>query len=148
MFIFNPFLIRPLLLLLGLTWALSANAEKLLIIASPLVPENAVSVKELADIYIMKKQNWSNGIRIIPVNREVSSMEREVFSKEVFDLSPEKLSDYWARLRFQGKLPPSVQTSDDAVLNFVKSIPGAIGYIGASHLGKDDRDVKILLTLP
>ncbi len=148
MLFLDPILRRALLLVLGMTWALSARAEKLLIIASALVPENTVSVKELADIYIMKKQNWSNGIKVIPVNREVASTEREEFSKEIFNLSPQQLSDYWNRLRFQGKLPPSVQTSDQAVLNFVRSIPGAIGYIRANQLSKDEKDVKILLQLP
>lgn len=128
-----------------MAWPLFSHAQKLLIVASPLVSESTVSVKELSDIYIMKKQNWSNGIRVVPVNREVTSAEREKFSKDVFNLSPQQMADYWNRLRFQGKLPPSVQTSDQAVLNFVRSIPGAIGYVRADHLTKD---VKVMMQLP
>jgi ABC-type phosphate transport system substrate-binding protein len=101
-------------------------------------------MKELADIYIMKKQEWPDGIKIVPVNREVTSREREAFSKEVFNLSPQQTADYWNRLRFQGKLPPSVQTSDQAVLNFVRTIPGAIGYVSVQALPKD---VKVLREL-
>ena len=101
-------------------------------------------MKELADIYVMKKQNWPDGVLIVPVNREVTSVEREAFSQDVFQLSPRRMADYWNRLRFQGKLPPSVQTSDQAVLNFVRTIPGAIGYVRTQALPKD---VKVLMEL-
>ncbi len=127
-----------------LAWTLSAHAQRLLIIASPLVPESSISTKELSDIYIMKKQNWSDGVKIVPVNREVTSREREAFSSKVFHLSPQQMADYWNRLRFQGKLPPSVQPSDQAVLNFVRTIPGAIGYVSMRTLPKD---VKVLMEL-
>ncbi len=144
MLFLDPFLKR--FLPVFLIWPLYAHAASLLIVASPLVPENRITIKELADIYIMKKEDWSNGIRIVPVNREVTSPEREKFSKEVFNLSPEQMADYLNRLRFQGKLPPSVQTSDQAVLNFVRSIPGAIGYV--SSMDHPPKDVKILMQLP
>ncbi len=143
MFFLDPFLNRAPLLILA--WTLSGHAQRLLIIASPLIPESTISVKELSDIYIMKKQYWSNGTRVIPVNREVTSAAREKFSKDVFNLSTQQMADYWNRLRFQGKLPPSVQTSDEGVLNFVRSIPGAIGYVRADHVTKD---VKVMLELP
>lgn len=128
-----------------MAWPLAGQAQRLLIVTSPQIPAHKLSIAELSDIYIMKKQNWSNGIRIVPVNREVTSEEREKFSKDVFNLSPQQMADYWNRLRFQGKLPPSVQTSDEAVLNFVRVIPGAIGYVRADHLPKD---VKVILELP
>ncbi|HQT26285.1 MAG TPA: hypothetical protein PLK99_06770 [Burkholderiales bacterium] len=144
MLFLNPFLRRSLFLVLA--WAVPAHAASLLIVASPLISENRITVKELAEIYVMRKQDWANGIRIVPVNREVTSPEREKFSKDVFNLSPQQMADYLNRLRFQGKLPPSVQTSDQAVLNFVRSIPGAIGYVSSmDHLPKD---VKILMQLP
>jgi ABC-type phosphate transport system substrate-binding protein len=142
--IFDSFLKRRLILVLSMVWPLSGHAQRLLIIASPLVTENRISMKELADIYIMKQQEWPGGIRVVPVNREVTSPERAEFSKQVFHLSPQQMADYWNRLRFQGKLPPSVQTSDQAVLNFVRTIPGAIGYVHASTLPKD---VKVLMEL-
>ena len=143
MLFLDPFLKRAPLLILA--WALSAHAQKLLVIASPLIPESTISVKELSDIYIMKKQYWSNGIRIIPVNREVTSAAREKFSKAVFNLSPQQMADYWNRLRFQGKLPPTVQPTDEGVLNFVRSIPGAIGYVRTDHVPKD---VKVMMEFP
>jgi hypothetical protein len=82
---------------------------------------------------------------VVPINREASSVEREKFSEAVFNLSPQEMGEYWNRQRFQGKLPPIIQTSDQAVLGFVRSVPGAIGYINANH---QPTGVKILLRLP
>lgn len=136
---------RALLLIFGILWASTGNASELLVIASEEVPDTSISIEQLAAIYAMKKISWSNGTQVVPVNREASSDERAKFSKVVFNLSPQDLSAYQDRLRFQGKLPPIVQSSDQAVLGFVRSVPGAIGYINASHA---PTGVKTLMRLP
>jgi ABC-type phosphate transport system substrate-binding protein len=136
---------RVLLLIAGVVWTTLAHAGGLLVIASPQVPDASISVKQLADIYALNKTYWSNQIQVVPVNREALSEEREKFSEAVFNLSPLELAEYWNRLSFQGKLPPLVQTSDQAVLGFVRSVPGAIGYINADQ---QPTGVKVLLRLP
>lgn len=136
---------RALLLVLGMLWISLAQAEGLMVIASPRVSDAAITIKQLADIYTLKKTFWSNNTLVVPVNREASSEERERFSLDVFNLSPRELSEYLDRLRFEGKLPPVVQTSDQAVLGFVRKVPGAIGYINADQL---PAGVKVLLWLP
>jgi len=136
---------RVLLLILGILWALSGQAGGLLVIASTQVPDVNISVKQLADIYTLKRNFWADQTQVVPVNREASSVEREKFSEAVFNLSPLELAEYWNRLRFQGKLPPLIQISDQAVLGFVRSVPGAIGYINANQV---PTGVKILIRLP
>ena len=136
---------RRLLLILGIFVASLAQAGGLLVIASPQVPDAAISIEQLARIYTLKKTFWSNNIQVVPVNREVSSQERESFTEAVFEISPQQLGEYWNRMSFQGKLPPPVQTSDQAMLGFVRSVPGAIGYINANQ---QPTGVKILLRLP
>jgi ABC-type phosphate transport system substrate-binding protein len=136
---------RTLLLLFGVILSSLVQAGGLLIIASPQVSDTAISVKQLADIYTLKKTFWAGNIQMVPVNREASSVEREVFSGAVFNLSPQELGEFWNQLAFQGKLPPLIQTSDQAVLGFVRSVPGAIGYINAKQ---QPDGVKVLLRLP
>ena len=136
---------RVLLLILGILWTLSGQAGGLLVIASTQVPDVNISVKQLADIYTLKRNFWADQTQVVPVNREASSVEREKFSEAVFNLSPLELAEYWNQLRFQGKLPPLVQISDQAVLGFVRSVPGAIGYINANQV---PTGVKILIRLP
>lgn len=136
---------RALLLIFGILWASPGQAGGLLVIASAQVPDATISTEQLADIYMLKKTFWTDKTQVVPVNREASSTVRERFSEAIFKLSPQELAEYWNRLRFQGKLPPLVQTSDQAVLGFVRSVPGAIGYVDASQA---PADVKILMRLP
>lgn len=136
---------RALLLIFGILWASPGQAGGLLVIASAQVPDATISTEQLADIYMLKKTFWTDKTQVVPVNREASSPVREKFSEAIFKLSPQELAEYWNRLRFQGKLPPLVQTSDQAVLGFVRSVPGAIGYVDASQA---PADVKILMRLP
>lgn len=136
---------RALLLIFGILWASPGQAGGLLVIASPQVPYDTISVEKLADIYLLRKTFWPNQTQVVPVNREASSVERKRFSEALFHLSPQELPEYWNRLRFQGKFPPLVQTSDQAVLGFVRNVPGAVGYISADQQATG---VKILLRLP
>jgi len=136
---------RILLLIFGVLWASFGQAGELLVIASNQVPDTTISAKQLADIYLLKKSFWADNSQVVPVNREASSTEREKFSEAVFNLSPQELAEHWNRLRFQGKLPPLIQTSDEAILGFVRNVPGAVGYINANH---PVSGVKILMQIP
>lgn len=136
---------RSLLLFFGFLLSMPAQAGGLVVIASPQVAADSISMSEIAAIYTLKKTSWGNNIPVVPVNREVSSAVREKFSEAVFNLSPQELAEYWNQLRFKGKVPPLIQTSDQAVLGFVRSVPGAVGYIDASQ---PPSGVKVLLRLP
>jgi len=136
---------RILLLIIGVLSASLVQAGGLLIVVSNKVPDNKISLEQLANIYTMKKVFWKNNIRVVPINHKVASEERKRFSKVVFNLSPKEVGDYWNRLRYEGKLPPVIQASDQAVLGFVRKVPGAIGYINANQ---KLTGVKILLRLP
>ena len=136
---------RALWFVSGILWASCSGAAGFLVIASPQVPDTAISLKQLADIYVLKKIYWSNKTPIVPINREAGSDERDNFSERVFKMSTLELSEYWNKLRFEGKRPPLTQISDIAVIAFVRNMPGAIGYIN------DDQHpagVKVLLRLP
>lgn len=136
---------RALLLILMFAASLPASAAGLLVIASPQVPVETISASDVAAIYTSRKTTWANSVPIVPVNREANSTLRERFSEAIFNLSPQELAEYWNQLRFKGKQPPLVQTSDQAVLGFVRSVPGAIGYIDASQPATG---VKVLMRLP
>lgn len=82
------------------------------------------------------------GGRWIPVNLPAANPLRRMFSLSVFDALPEDMEEYWNEQYFQGINPPEVLSSEEAVLRFVASTPGAVGYIPASRA---DSRVKVLL---
>jgi ABC-type phosphate transport system substrate-binding protein len=121
-----------------------AHAEGLVIVANLQVPVNSITLEELTLIYLVQKNSWPNGMPVVPVNREAASTSRAYFSEQVFNRSPSEMSEYWNRMLFKGKVPPLVQTSEAAMLGFVRSVPGAVGYMDADH---EPSGVKVLLRL-
>lgn len=67
---------------------------------------------------------------LIAVNQAEGSAVRQAFEAEVIGRSPEQIKAHWSRLVFTGRAAELRQVdSDEAVLEFVRSNPGTIGYI-------------------
>ncbi|MHB1592276.1 MAG: substrate-binding domain-containing protein [Sulfuricella sp.] len=104
----------------------------IIIIANPSVPAVSVSLKQLAAIYLLRVTLWPDGQPIVPVNQEADSRLRALFSERVLGQRPIVLANYWNQMHFQGKNPPLVMDSDQAVTAFVRKVSGAIGYVSAN----------------
>jgi ABC-type phosphate transport system substrate-binding protein len=133
----------PLLLLLVLAVAPSAAAEDLAIIVNGERADRP-SLAEIAQIYLKQRRFWSDGGRIVAVNRESGSAARAAFDGEVLGATGSKLAVYWNRQYFQGVLPPATLASDEAVKRFVASERLAIGYV---HPRVVDDSVRVVLEL-
>jgi ABC-type phosphate transport system substrate-binding protein len=106
-----------------------AGDDALAIVVSPAGERRTLTMDDLAAIYRRKKQYWSDGSRIEPVNLPVSASHRVQFSRWVLGLTPEEMEAYWDEMYFHGILPPHVVASVEAVLRFVADTPGAVGYV-------------------
>ena len=123
-----------------------ARAEDFLIIANPSVAiETPISLKELTAIYFLRVTRWPDGSHIVPVNRELGSPLRQEFTTRILKEDNQRLARYWNQMHFEGKHPPLVQESGQSMLAFVRSVPGAIGYISASQ---KPEGVKVLRHVP
>ena len=98
----------------------------------------------VAGIFARKRQLWRDRSPIVPVNLPASHPLRRNFSRWVFDKTPEEMQDYWNDQYFHGVVPPPVLASEEAVLRFVASTPGAIGYVSTCVA---DRRVEVLAVL-
>jgi ABC-type phosphate transport system substrate-binding protein len=128
-----------------LAWlAAPLGAEEIVVIVHP-ERAAALSIDQLAQIYLKQRRYWPGGEGIQPVNRESESREREAFADVVFSDTPQQLTVYWNRQYFLGVLPPATLASDQAVKAYVARDKRAIGYIRASAV---DASVRVALTLP
>ena len=119
-----------------------AEAEDLLVIANRSVNASVpLDPDRLAAIYLLRIATWPDGSRIVPVNREAGSEARAQFTASILKEDNSSLAAYWNEMHFMGKLPPVVQQSEQAMLAFVRTVPGAVGYISASTVPVD---VKVL----
>jgi hypothetical protein len=134
----------PMLMLLVLLSVSSAKADVLLVITHRDSSAEQLSIKELKNIFRRKNLVNSQGLRWVPLNLTASDPLRRAFSQKVFEMQPEEMEGYWNEQYFQGVMPPYVVNSEEAVLRFIASMPGAIGYILPCHL---DKRVQVLMTL-
>ncbi len=98
----------------------------------------------VAGVFARKRQLWRDRSPIVPVNLPAAHPLRRAFSRWVFDKTPEEMQDYWNDQYFHGVLPPPVLASEEAVLRFVASTPGAIGYVSSCLV---DHRVDVVATL-
>lgn len=101
-----------------------------------------ISVDELAQIYLRRKQHWDDGETIVPLNLASGLPQRAQFSQRVLRQSEARLADYWNRRYFDGLMPPATLASTEAVRRYVAADPRAIGYVPAAEV---DRSVRVIL---
>lgn len=129
---------RVLLFVLALgTLSRAAAAQDFQVVAHPSVTVSAAAASELSDVFF-KKSNKLGGATVVPVDQGKTSPVRAAFSKKVLGRPATAVDAYWQQQIFSGgESPPASRAGDDDVLAFVKSTPGAIGYVsaGASTAG-------------
>jgi len=134
-----------LLLVLMLFACFPARAvEPLAVITAATNPLDTLSLDDLKLIYLRKIQMDSEGNRWIPLNLPVTDPLRRSFSLTLFSMLPEEQQDYWNVQYFNGITPPKVMASEEAILRFVASTIGSIGYVRKQ---KVDSRVKVLLLM-
>ena len=98
----------------------------------------------LRNVFLRKIFVDKDGQRLIPVNLPAGSPLREAFVQEVTHLPDAQQDDYWNRQYFQGVSPPYVLASQQAVVRFVATTPGAIGYVTSCYV---DSSVRVVFEL-
>ncbi len=126
--------------------ASAAQAAGLLIIANPSVPvEGPLPLTEIAAIYLLRVTSWPDGSHIVPVNRDAGSDARREFTARVLQEDNAELAVYWNEMHFMGKMPPLVQESPEAMIAFIRNVPGSLGYVTGST---PPANVKLLAYVP
>lgn len=140
----RPFLTQSRNRLAGLVlvlFASSTNGEGVapaiaVIVGRGAASTGAISQTLVLGIFARKRQLWNDRSTIVPVNLPVAHTLRRNFSMWVFKKTPEEMQDYWSERYFHGVLPPPVLASEEAVMRFVASTPGAIGYVSVCSVDK------------
>jgi hypothetical protein len=132
------------LLILLLLSATPAVADEILVITGLQVEANEMTLKKLENIFLKKTLVNPQGIRWIPLNLNPDHPLRQAFSQTLLKQRPEDLEAYWNSQYFQGISPPYVLASEAAMLRFIASTIGAIGYILPCHL---DSSVQVVFKL-
>ena len=93
---------------------------------------NALRREILAQVYLGGADRWGDGTPIVAVDLSGVSPVRHAFSSQVLGKSVDAVKHHWLRRISSGQRPPLSKASDDEVIAFVASQPGAVGYVSAA----------------
>lgn len=125
------FLCVPALLLWALAPATSA-AEDFVVVVNAENPITTLSASEASKIFLKKTTNWGDGQPIMAVELAPASAARKGFTTDVHRRTVSQIETYWQQQLFGGRsVPPEVLDSDQAILDYVRTHPGAVAYVSA-----------------
>jgi ABC-type phosphate transport system substrate-binding protein len=91
---------------------------------------NTIQRERLSKIFLREIPAWENGQEILPVDQIDKSPARIAFARDVEHQSVSALKRYWQERIFSGsESPPPERVTDAEILTYVRSNPGAIGYV-------------------
>jgi ABC-type phosphate transport system substrate-binding protein len=107
-----------------------ANAQGMVVIANNGVKSSEVSTDELRDVFTGDKSSLKDGSKVTPATLKGGAIH-EAFLKQCVGKSDAAFRTSWRSLVFtgQGTMPKTLD-SESAMVDYVASTPGAIGYIG------------------
>jgi ABC-type phosphate transport system substrate-binding protein len=87
----------------------------------------------VSKIFLKQAKSFPGGGAAHPVDLDRAASARAGFSTAVHGKSVANIEEFWLQQVFAGKdEPPAQQKDDAAVIAYVGSTPGAIGYVSAS----------------
>jgi ABC-type phosphate transport system substrate-binding protein len=132
-------------LLVVLALAVPASAEGFKLIVNADQKTGKLSKDEVSRIFLKKVTRWDDGAEIRVVQPKVDSVVRHSFDPTIHKLPSAAVRAYWAQMVFSGRdVPPVEKSNDEAIVDFVKQNPGAIGVVseGAS-LGSGVKVIEV-----
>ena len=119
------------------------SQSRYVVIVNPDTPVSKLDRKFVADAFLRRKTRWPDDRPIRPVDLGPDSPARARFSRETLALSVASVRNYWQQRIFSGQELPPPELDDDAVVSYVLSHPGAIGYVAAGTRVKGARAVDV-----
>lgn len=122
-----------LVVLLTAGLALAAGGPAFQLVVNPQVHASSLDRDFVAKAFLKRASRWPDGTFIHPVDLGFESRTREAFTEDVFGRGVNAVRNTWLQAIFDGTgVPPPELASDEAVLEYVRTHPGAIGYVSAS----------------
>ena len=124
--------------------AVNAFADEVVLVVNSQNPVVSVTPQEAKNIFLGKKNDWSNGRHILPILQENTDITEE-FTLAVMKRSVQQFKLYWRKMVFSGKSTPIVQVKNSQQLKkMLAENPGGIGYMLESEL---DSSIKRLAVI-
>jgi ABC-type phosphate transport system substrate-binding protein len=108
----------------------SAQAADVKVVVHATNALDSVTKGKLADLFLKRVTRWENGRAVTPVDQSEKSAARATFTKDLLDKEVLWVKSYWQKMIFSGRsTPPAELSSDNQVLELIRTNPDAIGYV-------------------
>lgn len=117
-----------------------------IVIANRDVPEDTLSQKDVQEIFLGKKVQWSDHSRVhcaVVGDDQVHGKFLKLYVK----LSKMDWKIYWKRMVFTGRgLPPETRASEAELIEYISRTKGSVGYISSEGMPEksENNTVKII----
>jgi ABC-type phosphate transport system substrate-binding protein len=110
----------------------AAQTDRFVVVVHATNRTESLTQAELSRIFLRRDTHWVGGGPIFPVDQPRDSAVRSAFTEGVHGRTVGAVNSYWQQQIFSGgEIPPSERANDQAVLEFVRTNPDAIGYVRA-----------------
>jgi ABC-type phosphate transport system substrate-binding protein len=111
-------------------WPAPAETAGFRVIVNSENPVSTANGNFVADAFLKKVNEWSDGLGLEPVDQKTNSETRRAFSLAVLGRSVAAVRTYWQQRVFSGRgVPPPELDGDVEVVRYVGAHRGAIGYV-------------------
>lgn len=139
---FIVLIVLGILLTIGTLFSQTGTSYK--VIVNKDNPVSELSKDKVSKLFLKKTKKWDNGDKVNPVDLFSDSSIRKSFTKQVLGKTVGAIKAYWQKKIFSGKgIPPAEKNNDREVIAYVKSKPGAIGYVSANANTNSVKVVKV-----
>jgi hypothetical protein len=122
-----------------------ARAQVLVVIVNPSVGVQQLSRREALDIFLGRYRTFPSGASALPIDLDISSVERRQFYLLLAHKDATEMNSYWARLTFSGRIsPPFAVVDARTAVDMVARNPNAIAYVDRAAV---DNRVRIALEI-
>lgn len=92
----------------------------------------SMPAKDVSKLFLKKRTKWPAGGKVLPVDQPEISPVRDAFSRSVLNKTPKEVENYWMSVVFSGRASsPAQKKTDSDVITYVRTHPGAIGYVSS-----------------
>ena len=137
----DPTLLLLIVLPLLLMGAQAPPAD-ILIIANPELAVERMAAQDVKRLYL-GQQVLVGHTALVPAILSKEPLN-ELFARRFLDRTASQLTTYWRRQLYSGKgLPPKAFDRQQDIVLFVRTTPGAIGFVGPTAVTEGVRIVEI-----
>ncbi len=122
--------------LLSLTFALllsagAAHSDEIVVIVNAANTTTQITDNELANFFLKRKREWSDGTAVRFIDRKEGATRRE-FLSEYIGKSARNIDLYWIGQKlYSGDAAPMQVDSNTSVVSLVSALRGAVSYVSA-----------------